>query len=172
MLAMVVSLAIGHVNALKIHNEYPDNIGPYSDGFKKVSTKGHYAYHGGESHKNMKSGYKFKPYCYNGHNKECKYYGRTDIRMWWVTGTVAEMKKVSYGTIKVNGKYHNKKVKLYYDERFEGTGKFPHYQPTNLLKGNLKGKTITLGVHDKNGKLLKSKSYKINKVTTYFYAGS
>jgi len=54
-----------------------------------------------------------------------------------------------------------KKVKLYYDERFEGTGKFPNYQPTNLLKENLKGKTITLGVHDKNGKLLKSKSYEV-----------
>ena len=173
MLAMVFSLAIGQVNALTIHNQYPNNIGPYSDGFKKVSVKGHYAYHGGKLHENMKSGYKIKPYCYNGPNKKCKYYGCTAIGVWWVTGTVAEMKKVNYGTIKVNGKYYNKKVKLYYDERFEGTGKFPDYSLANYyyLKGNLKGKTITLGVHDKNGKLLKSKSFKISKVTTYYYAG-
>ena len=176
LLIMAFSLAIGQVNALKIEHNGPHTV--YSDGFKKVSAKG-YAYHGGKLHKNMKSsGYDWVDfYCYNGYNKKCKFYGYTDIGYWSVTGTVAEMKKVNYASIKVNGKYYNKKVKLYYDERSEGTGyegtvKSPQYQPTNFLKGNLKGKTVTLGVHDKNGKLLKSKSFNINKVTTYYYAGA
>jgi len=171
MLIIAFSLAVGSVNAIKVYNQDSKSIGPYSDGFKKVSTSG-YEYHSGKLHKNMKSNYKYKPYCYNGPNKKCKYYGCTDIGYWWVEGTVGEIKKVKYANIKVNGKFYKKKVKLYNDERFEGTGKFPKYHPTNDLKGNLKGKTITLSVHDKNGKLLASKSFKIKKITRYYYIGA
>ena len=172
LLIAIFSLAICSVSALKIEHEDCNSLSAYYYGLKKVSAKG-YGYHGGELHKNViKPNSKYEaPYCYNGPNKKCKYYGRTDIGFWMVTGTVAEMKKVKYGSIKINGEYYNKKVKLYYDERFDGTGKAPNYHPTNDVKGNLKGKMITLGVHDKNGKLLTSNSFKIKKITTYYYNG-
>ena len=107
MLLMAFTLAISSVTALKIEHEDCNSLSAYSDGFKRVSTKG-YWYHGGKLHKNVKS-YEYDPYCYNGLNKKCKYYDRTDIGFWIVTGTIAEMKKVKYGSIKVNGKYLIKK---------------------------------------------------------------
>jgi hypothetical protein len=171
--AVAISMISSVSAAVKIHNSDLNKNGDYGDGNKKISGssgKG-YNYHSGKLHKNPKLNSDDIPYCYNGKNKQCKWHGRTDIGLWYVTGTVSEMKKVSYGSIKINGKYHNKKVKLYNDERFEGTAKFPSYYPTNLVKGNLKGKTVTLNAHDKNGKVLATKSFKINKVNTYYWIG-
>jgi len=173
-LLSVIVIMIGIIDctsALKIkHSDY-NNAEVYHDGYKMVKSKG-YEYHSGKLHKNVKySGYN-QPNCYNGYNKKCKWYGRTSIGEWWVQGSVSEIKKAKYGSIKVNGKYVNKKFKLYYDERWDGKAKFPKFYPTNVIKGNLKGKTVTLGVHDRNGKVLATKSFKVKRLSTYFWAGA
>jgi hypothetical protein len=165
---------INGVNALKIdYDDYNKPSNRYSDGVKEsIYTKG-YTYHNGKIHKHVQTKPNLRSYCYNEHNKKCKYYGRTTIGMWYVEGKVSEIKRVSHGSIKINGKYHNKKIKLYTDyERFDGEAKFPKFHPTNDIKGNLKGKTVTMSVHDKKGKILATKSFRVRTVNNYLFVGA
>lgn len=163
-----MSTLINGVNALKIdyndRNKYSYN---YSDGVEESLYAKGYTYHTGKVHKHIVEP-NARAYCYNGYNKKCKYYGRTTIGMWMVDGKASEIKKVSYGSIKINGKYYNKKIKLYTDYDFyNGRAKFPTFHPTNDIKGNLKGKTVNISVHAKNGKILASKSFKVKIINNY-----
>jgi len=171
-MVITMIIAMNGVNALKIeYDDYNIQRGAYSDGEKIFSSRG-YIYHGGSFHKTVKAKPEHRSYCYNGYNKKCKYYGRTTIGMWYVQGKVSEIKKISHGSIRVNGKYHNKKIKMYTDyDRYEGQAKFPKFHPTNNIKGNLLGKTVTVSVHDDKGKVLAFKSFKVSVANIYFWTG-
>lgn len=171
---ITIFTAMSSVNALKIDfDDCNKKSNRYSDGVEESIYTNGYTYHSGKIHKYVETSPNLRSYCYNGYNKKCKYYGRTTIGMWMVEGKASEIKKVSYGSIKVNGKYYNKKIKLYTDYDFtNGKMKYLTFHPTNDIKGNLKGKTVTMSVHAKNGKILSSKSFKVKTINNYLWVGA
>ncbi|MCL2115424.1 MAG: hypothetical protein FWH29_04310 [Methanobrevibacter sp.] len=113
-------------------------------------------YHVGEEHRRNMD---YESNCYNGFDQNCKFYGYSDVRVG-IHGSSRELKSIKFVNIKINGKnWKNLRVVEGYDQYAEP------YRST-FVKGNVKGKYITVTAYNYRNKPVLRRTKQIKSIQT------